>query len=104
MTASREFSEVGHCGGKLTVTVVTAPDGNKQYQLGYSNSSLHAAGFCCLVATFDGEPISFTAMGGWSSEPNTANFRGIMVLLGSDKEGMYGHQCPRCKNYWRTDG
>ena len=27
-----------------------------------------------------------------------------MVFIGSDSEGMYGHECPACQSYWRDRG
>jgi hypothetical protein len=26
------------------------------------------------------------------------------VFIGSDSEGKFGYQCPRCDGYWRADG
>lgn len=54
MSAEREFQEVGHCGGQLTVTVITEQDSQKKYQLGYSHSSLTPASISNVFATFDG--------------------------------------------------
>lgn len=105
MIAEYEFTEVGHCGGKLTVTVVTDTDGQKKYQLGYSHSSSTPAALSSLFATFEGKPIGFVAMGGLSDDPNAAPpSPGIYVLLASDMQGMYGHECPRCNEYWRSNG
>lgn len=104
MTELREFSEVGHCGGTLTVTVVTSPEGNKQYQLGYTHSSPRPSSISSVFSTFEGEPIAFVAIGGMGAETNTPAIPGISTLLASDEHGLYGHECPRCKGYWRTDG
>lgn len=103
MNEQREFSEVGHCGGKITVTAVTSPGGQKQYQLGFSHSSPTPAAICTVYATHEGEPICFIAMGGIGSETNMPPVPGISVLLASDMQGMYGHECPRCTEYWRAD-
>lgn len=43
-------------------------------------------------------------MGGMGDRTNLPPVQGISVLLASDMEGMYGHECPRCKEYWRSDG
>lgn len=103
MSGTTEFSEVGHCGGKLTITVATAPTGEKQYQLGFSHSSPTQASICQLYASHDGQPICFLAMGGLGDKTELPPVPGLSVLLASDMEGMYGHECPRCKNYWRAD-
>jgi hypothetical protein len=102
MSAVREFTEVGHCGGKLTVTVTTEPDGRKKYALGFRHSAATPASISNLYATLEGEPIAFIAMGGIGAETNLPPVQGISVLLASDMEAMYGHECPRCKEYWRT--
>jgi hypothetical protein len=104
MTDLREFSEVGHCGGTLTVTVLTSPEGKRQYQLGYEHSSPRPSSISNVFSTFEGEPIAFVAIGGMGAETNTPVVPGISTLLASDEHGLYGHECPRCKGYWRTDG
>lgn len=105
MSAVREFTEVGHCGGKLTVTVATEAGGEKKYQLGFTHCSPTPALISTLFASFDGAPLGFIQMGGLSDRPNEAPpAPGISVLLASDMEGMYGHTCPRCEEYWRADG
>jgi hypothetical protein len=96
---------VGHCGGKLTVTVATGPEGGKSYQLGYNHSSPTPAALSSLFASFEGIPLGFIAMGGLDERPNTnPPAPGIYVFIGSDMEGMFGHECPRCKQYWRSGG
>lgn len=104
MSVAREFTEVGHCGGTLTVTVVTSSEGNRQYQLSYQHSSPRPSSISSIFSTFEGEPIAFVAMGGIGSETNTPDVPGVSTLLASDAEGLYGHECPRCSGYWRTDG
>ena len=42
-------------------------------------------------------------LAGPTAEPPPA-MRGYTVLVASDSEGMFGHQCPRCKEYWRSRG
>lgn len=104
MSATREFTEVGHCGGTLTVNVVTSSEGKRQYQLGYKHSSPRPSSISSVFSTFEGEPIAFVAMGGIGSSTNTPSVPGISTLLASDAQGLYGHECPRCRSYWRTDG
>jgi hypothetical protein len=104
MSEVREFTDVGHCGGKVTVTVVTSAEGVKQYQLKFEHSSPTPASMSMLYAGLDGQPLAFVAMGGIGSTINTPQVPGVSVLLASDMQGMYGHECPRCKEYWRTDG
>jgi hypothetical protein len=44
-------------------------------------------------------------MGGLSDNPNSAPpIPGVYTFLGSDMEGLFGHECPRCKEYWRSNG
>jgi len=104
MSTAREFSEVGHCGGKLTVTVSTIEGGKKAYQIGVRNSAPTPAGWTMLYADSDGNPLSFVPIGGLSDDTGPKSAPGILVILGSDIETLYGHECPRCHEYWRTDG
>jgi hypothetical protein len=103
MSTAHEFIEIGNCGGKLTLTVVTSAEGQKQYQLGFSHSSPTPAALCTVYATHEGDPICFIAMGGIGAEVNMPRIPGVSVLLASDMQGMYGHECPRCAEYWRAD-
>src|SRR3989337_585574 len=102
---TREFTAVGHCGGKLSVKVVTE-DGHRKYQLGYSHSSATPAGFGILLASLEGHPLSFVQAGGLNTNPRygPAHLPGVQVFIGSDMQGLYGHQCPKCKEYWRPTG
>ena len=103
---AREFAPVGHCGGKVTVTVVTDPDGGRKYQLGYRHSSNTPAALSSLFVSFDGRAMGFVPFGGLSDQAEAVSppNPGIFVFIGSDVEGMYGHECPRCNGYWRSSG
>lgn len=62
-----EFEEIGHSGGKVTITVIDDPDGRREYQLAWRHCRPNAAGVfaerpatgnCCriLQAWWDRKP------------------------------------------------
>src|SRR5262249_17491928 len=56
---------------------------------------------------FDGRVRGFAPMGGLSdaaADAEQPDPGGVFVFLGSDMEGMFGHRCPKCKEYWRSNG
>ena len=100
-----EFQEIGHCGGKITFHVVTDADGHQNYQIGYSHSSPTPAGFFAVYAIPQGVAVDTIQLGGIGTPWNPPPIPGCYpVLIASDSEGMYGHQCPRCSGYWRCHG
>lgn len=100
-----DFREIDHCGGQFSVTVKTDKDGGRAYQIGVSSSNMHAASLFCIAATYEGKPVGVVPLGGWAPSranegPQTLDY--ISVFVASDREGMYGHECPRCSGYWRN--
>jgi hypothetical protein len=98
-----ELQEIGHCGGKVTFTVAKNPEnGHLTYQIGYRHSRPTAAAFFAVYALPQGVTVAPLPMGGigdpWPAPPIPGC---LPVIIGSDSEGMFGHQCPRCSGYWR---
>jgi hypothetical protein len=102
-TADAEFSDVGHCGGKYTVTVKTTGDGRRAFQVGVSQSRPVPTAIMCIAADYDGNPIGIVSLG-WTSnaEGQINEQQHIPVFLASDRTQKFGHECPRCKGYWRS--
>jgi endogenous inhibitor of DNA gyrase (YacG/DUF329 family) len=49
-----------------------------------------------------GVPVAVMKRLGWSN-PEPPPVPGcVLVLIASDSEGLFGHQCPRCRGYWRA--
>ncbi|MEQ1775126.1 MAG: hypothetical protein ABL891_15220 [Burkholderiales bacterium] len=99
---AEEFQEIGHSGGKITFTIVTDEHGKRTYQVGFSSSRPVPMVLIQIYATWDGVPFangSFSGIGGSSDTPPPG---GLPVMIACDSEGEFGHNCPRCKLYWRS--
>lgn len=62
--ARKDFSEIGHTGGKVTFTIVCDEQGHVQYQIGYSLSSPRPASLVGIYAHPDGFACGNIVMGG----------------------------------------
>ena len=99
---AEDFQEISHSGGKVTFTVVTDKGGHRTYQVGFSFSRPVPVVVIGVYATEDGVPFAsmpFTGIGGPSESPPPG---GLPVIVSSDSQGKFGHNCPRCKQYWRS--
>lgn len=99
-----DFKEIAHSGGKVTFNIVSDANGRKSYQITYSGSRPVPMRMFAIYATQDGEPVANIQMGGvgspWNPPPDPSC---RPVLISSDSEGLFGHQCPGCAGYWRSD-
>ncbi len=101
----KDFSEVGHTGGKVTFTIVCDEHGHVSYQIGYSHSSPRPASFVGIYAHLDGFACGGIEMGGIGTPWNTPPFPNcIAVMMASDSQGKFGHECPDCKKHFRSGG
>lgn len=99
-----DFKEVAHTGGKVTFEVNCDKNGQITYQIGYSHINptpmtlaaihVHQDGFACGNIKLGGIGTPSTP----SPLPNC-----IMVMLASDSQGKFGHECPKCNKHFRTD-
>ena len=96
-----EFQEIAHCGGQFTINVKTDSEGKRSIQFGMRQSS---ALFAIYVLP-QGIPVGTVQLGGigdpWNPPPTSNSFP---IFIASDSQGMFGHQCPKCKGYWRSKG
>lgn len=98
-----DFSEVGHTGGKVTFTIVCDDDGQVRYQVGYSHSSPRPSTLIGIYAHPDGFACGNIVMGGIGTPWNTPPFPNcIAVMMASDTQGRFGHECPHCKKHFRS--
>lgn len=100
---AKEFEEIGHSGGTVTFHVATAADGRRSYQVQVRHQRPNAAAWIAVYAISPGIVVAPLPMGGigspWPPPPMPGCF---LVFIASDSEGMFGHQCPACANYWRA--
>ncbi len=105
MAYGPEFQEIGHCGGKFIVTVaVDAATGKRGVQFGVQHSSPRpAAWFAVYALSQHGIPVATIRLGGIGDPWNPAPYPGCLpVFIGSDSNGLFGHQCSACQGYWRS--
>lgn len=100
----KDFSEVGHTGGKVTFTIKCDKNGRISYQIGYSHSSAHPASIVGIYAHPDGFACGNIKMGGIGDPWNPPPFPNcIAVIMASDSQGKFGHECLACHKHFRTD-
>ncbi|MGC2519606.1 MAG: hypothetical protein WA373_10950 [Burkholderiales bacterium] len=104
--ADKEFQEIAHCGGQITIDTKTDERGHRLASFGVRHSSPTAAAWFMLWANPLGEPIATVPIGGLADPPDEPAQAppGFQIILASDSEGMFGHECPRCRGYWRSRG
>lgn len=98
-----DFREIGHCGGTVTFKFEKAVDGSLKVGFRWQSSRPNPASLAALYVLSNGIPVAPIRMGGigdpWSPPPCEGC---ITVLIGSDSQGEFGHQCPTCDGYWRS--
>lgn len=100
----KDFSEVGHTGGKITFTVNCDEKGHISYQIGYSHSSSNLMSLVGIYAHPDGFACGNIKLGGIGQSWNPPPFPNcIAVFMASDSHGKFGHECPECHKHFRTD-
>lgn len=98
-----EFEEISHSGGKVTFIVKRMNDGRIGYQVQYALESQGPLKIIEVYALNPGiviEPVSYEKHDMGMKPPKVSGC--FPVLIASDSEGMFGHQCPSCKQYWRS--
>jgi hypothetical protein len=91
-----EFQEIAHSGGTVTFSVFTKEHGQRAYQVKYTGSRPVKVVLVEICAHYDGDRVAAL---GFNEKPPAGWFP---VTMASDSEGMFGHQCPACSQYWRS--
>jgi hypothetical protein len=97
---NREFQEIAHCGGRCTVHIQTDANGVRHFGGGFSSSSPCATSIFGIFAVFPGIPVGTRPFTGQPQESPVSN--AIEVFIASDQLGAFGHHCPVCSKYWRS--
>lgn len=99
----QEFEEIANCGGAVTFTIRTSADGRRSYQVEFSCSRPVPTVLIGIYALPEGIPVDTLPMGGIGQPWNPPPFPNcIPVMIGSDSTGHFGHNCPKCRGYWRS--
>lgn len=98
-----EFREIAHSGGKVTISRATV-NGRLCYSQRYQHCRPNFAAFFAVWALPQGIAVAQSELGGIGSQVAGPPFPGcFQVFIGSDSEGGFGRQCPRCQGYWRSN-
>lgn len=99
-----DFSEVGHTGGKVTFKVKSDEAGHVAYQIRWSHSSTSPSAVVGIYAHPDGFACGNIQMGGigqpWNRPPLS---NCIAVMMASDSQGKFGHECSNCQQHFRSE-
>lgn len=99
----RDFEEIAHSGGKITITVVDDADGRRRYQIGIRSTRPNPMAMISVYALPQGlivEPMKMGGIGDTTPPPSIPGCFPVYIM--SDSEGHFGHNCPRCAGYWRS--
>ena len=95
-----EFREIAHCGGQYTVTVHKTEEGTLAYQIGYQINTAFPASLFAVYALPEGIPVGTVQLGGIGDPCNPPPHPSCYpIMIGSDRTAMFGHQCPKCRQY-----
>jgi len=98
-----EFQEIGHCGGQFTVKVSTV-EGQRGIQLGMRGCRPTPMSVFGIYALPQGIPVGPLEIGGMGVPFNPApTADSLSIFIASDSEGLFGHRCPECGGYWRSN-
>ena len=98
-----EFKEIAHCGGRITISVYTTSNGKKDYGLKFTSSRPNQANIATIYALPQGIPVEVCGFRGMTL-PEPPLHGCLLIFLCSDQQGYFGHECPNCNQYWRSDG
>ena len=104
VTYREDFKEIAHCGGRMSFKIVCDEERRISIGAGWTISSPKPATIVGIYADLhSGAVISDFRMGGIGQphDPQPPSMS-ITIMLGSDSHEKWGHQCPRCKGYFRS--
>jgi hypothetical protein len=92
-----EFEEICHSGGSLKFLW----DDSQGFSISYSGKSPYPVALYQLCVSMEGKILEIVPCGGIGSQipyPQPS----ILVYMISDREGMFGRECPSCNTYFRV--
>jgi hypothetical protein len=97
-----EFKEIGHSGGTISFEFIETDSGQYRLEITFRHSRpvAHA-----LIGVYflEGIAVGILPILGLGASTDPPPFTGcIPVYIASDTTGHFGHNCPRCKGYWRS--
>lgn len=92
-----EFEEVAYAGGKLHY--IHKQDG---LYIQFSHSNLWGLALYQVCVAYDGQLLSVLPQSGIGPMPPYPK-PSLLAFVISDRQQMFGMQCPNCRSYFRTD-
>lgn len=94
-----EFQEIAHTGGKIEFLYSEEEQG---VSIRISHANPWATTMVQLCISYDGKVLDFVPCGGIGAvipypQPS------LLAFLLSDREGLFGQSCPKCKSYFRSN-
>jgi len=103
VTVASDFREVAHTGGVATFHTIADAEGRLSYSVGYRHSSPRPMTLAAVYAHPAGFPMTAVKLGGIGEPFNPPPVpNAIVVMMASDSEGRFGHECPRCHKHFRS--
>jgi hypothetical protein len=100
---NRDFREIAHSGGTVTITVADDAEGHRSYQVGIRSARPNPMAMVGVYALPQGLIVEAMRLGGIGDVIPPPSIPGCFpVYIMSDSEGHFGHNCPRCSGYWRS--
>lgn len=100
---NQEFREIAHSGGRITISVITRPNGIRAYSIGWSHNRPVGAAVFAVHVLSPGVPVGTVVLGGLGSRMDPGPVPGCFTaFICSDSERMFGQRCPNCGEYWRS--
>lgn len=105
MVDYRDFQEIAHSGGRISFDVVCDNEGQLFVSMGWTHDRPKPAAIVGLYADLgSGAVIADFCIGGMGQPFDPQPPLGSLpVMLGSDTHSRWGHSCPRCKGYFRSE-
>jgi hypothetical protein len=93
-SSEEEFREIASCGGKIELL-------KEGEEVSMQLTGTGGLSYLPMHVSLDGERVVFSPMRGIDQRPPSQM---VPAFLPSDKTGLWGRSCPKCKSYFRTDG
>jgi hypothetical protein len=100
---SGEFEEIAHSGGIVSFKLEVSRDGKRGVTFSWRSSRPVPSvlvGYYVLPPGLVVETLPLGGMGTGFPPPTIPG--SLPLLIASDSEGQFGHDCPRCLRYWRS--
>jgi hypothetical protein len=93
-----EFQEIAHSGGRIELRFKEPG----LLSLGFSQASAFPSAIFQMGVSLNGKYLEYWPLRGVDMRPPELPSPMVPAFVISDREGMWGRMCPKCKTYFRT--